>query len=87
MTENNEETKRATRSPWSRRSDRAKLAPDAAVRQGRVTQLALEAFDTKEAAIAYLNTASTPLGGRPLDLATHSAEGLGKVADDLMRKP
>lgn len=65
-----------------RRSDRPKLSPDAAGRQGQVTKLALQALG-KEEAIAYLNLASDELGGRPLDLATASAEGLRKVEMDL----
>lgn len=60
-------------------SDRPKLAPDAAGRQGLVTRLALEAFGSRDKAIAYLNTACGKLGGRPLDLAVESAEGLGRV--------
>lgn len=39
-------------------SDRPKLAPDAAGRQGLVTRLALEAFGSRDKAIAYLNTAA-----------------------------
>ncbi|WP_404479720.1 hypothetical protein [Novosphingobium sp. BL-52-GroH] len=65
-----------------RRSDRPKLAPDAAGRQGRVTKLALETLG-KDEAIAYLNLASDKLGGRPLDLATGSADGLRQVEQDL----
>jgi uncharacterized protein (DUF2384 family) len=44
-----------------------------------VTRLALEAFGSRDKAIAYLNTACGKLGGRPLDLAVESAEGLGRV--------
>lgn len=65
-----------------RRSDRPKLTPDAAGRQGRVTKLALEALG-KDQAIAYLNLASDELGGRPLDLATGSADGLQRVEQDI----
>jgi hypothetical protein len=64
-------------------SDRPKLAPDAASRQGQVTKLALEALGGRDEAIAYLNTACGKLGGRPLDLAVESAEGLGRVERDL----
>jgi uncharacterized protein (DUF2384 family) len=65
-----------------RRSDRPKLTPDAAGRQGRVTKLALETLG-KDEAIAYLNLASDKLGGRPLDLATASADGLAQVEQDI----
>jgi uncharacterized protein (DUF2384 family) len=67
-------------------SDRPKLAPDAAGRQGRVTKLALEAFGGKDEAIAYLNADSGKLGGRPLDVAIASAEGLLRVERDLDQK-
>jgi len=60
-------------------SDRPKLALDAASRQGQVTKLALETFGGRDEAIAYLNTACGKLGGRPLDLAVESAEGLNRV--------
>lgn len=66
-----------------RRSNSPKLAVDAASRQGQVTKLALEKLGGKDAAIAYLNLESDRLGGRPLDLATASAEGLKKVEHDL----
>jgi uncharacterized protein (DUF2384 family) len=68
----------------ARRSDRPKLAPDAASRQGRVTRLALEALGGRDEAIAFLNTACDKLGGRPLDLAIASAEGLDRVERTLM---
>lgn len=67
-------------------SDRPKLAPDAAGRQGRVTKLALEVLGGKDAAIAYLNADCGKLGGRPLDLAIASAEGLLRVERDLGQK-
>ncbi len=76
--ESDEKPARPTR-PKVRWSDRPKLAPDAASRQGLATRLALEAFESREEAIAYLNTACGKLGGRPLDLAVESAEGLGRV--------
>ena len=76
--ESNETPARPTRAKM-RWSDRPTLAPDAASRQGLATRLALEAFESQCEAIAYLNTACGKLGGRPLDLAVESAEGLGRV--------
>ncbi len=64
----------------ARWSDRPKLSPDAASRQGEVTKLAFEALGGRNEAIAYLNTACARLGGRPLDLAVESADGLRRVA-------
>lgn len=66
-------------------SDRPKLSPDAAGRQGRVTKLALETLG-RDAAIAYLNADCGNLGGRPLDVAMESAEGFGRVERDLQAK-
>lgn len=65
--------------PWNR----PKLPQEAARRQGIVTRLALEALGSKEEAMAYLNVASPKLGGRPLDLAISTAEGLRQVEQDL----
>jgi len=76
-------TATAPRKTYFRRSNQPELAPDAAMRQGRVTKLALDAFGGKDAAIAYLNIDSASLGGRPLDIATASAEGLSRVERDL----
>jgi Protein of unknown function (DUF2384). len=80
-----EETGRETkpRRNYFRRSNSPKLAVDAASRQGQVTKLAFERLGGKDAAIAYLNLESDRLGGRPLDLATASAEGLAQVERDL----
>jgi uncharacterized protein (DUF2384 family) len=61
----------------------ARIPPDAAQRQGHVTRLALDAFGNKDAAIAYLNTESESLGGRPIALATTTADGLRSVEQDL----
>lgn len=68
---------------YFRRSNKAKLAPEAARRQGIVTRLALEALGSKEEAIAYLNLDSARLGSRPLDLAISTVEGLRQVELDL----
>lgn len=83
MTEASEDTpKPKPRNGGFRRSNQPKLAPDAAQRQGVVTKLALEALG-KDHAIAYLNLDNPALGGRPLDLATSSVEGLKQIERDL----
>jgi len=64
-------------------SDKPKLAPDAASRQGRVTRLAIDALGDLKAAVNFLNTDCGKLGGRPLDLAVGSAEGFGRVEQAL----
>ncbi|MFS0851056.1 MbcA/ParS/Xre antitoxin family protein [Novosphingobium panipatense] len=75
---NTDEKPRPSR-PKARWINTPKLTPDAASRQGKVTKLAFEVLGGRDEAIAYLNTACVTLGGRPLDLAVDSAEGLGRV--------
>ena len=53
-----------------------KLSPEEAQRQGRAAQLAWEAWPAPGAAVAFLNAHDESLGGRPIDLAVQSAEGL-----------
>lgn len=67
-----------------RRSAKPKIPADAARRQGDVTRLALSTLGSKEEAMAYLNLERAELGGRPLDLATSTAEGLKLVERDLV---
>jgi hypothetical protein len=57
-----------------------RLPADSAVRQGRVATLAFEKLG-REAATTFLNTHDEALGGRPLDLAVASAEGLRVVEE------
>lgn len=64
------------------------LARDDARRQGDISQLAFLTFrgtgagaeGGRDAAIAFLNTEDSELGGRPLAIATASAEGYARVA-------
>lgn len=69
--------------PFSNRFSGPRLAPDAAARQGRASRIAFETLRRPEAVIAFLNTYDEGLGGRPLDLAVASAEGLLKVEQAL----
>jgi uncharacterized protein (DUF2384 family) len=55
-----------------------KLSPQAAARQGAVTQLAFLVMG-RDAAIAFLNGPHADLAARPLDLAIESAEGAAQV--------
>ncbi|KKW92224.1 hypothetical protein CAF53_12250 [Sphingobium sp. LB126] len=52
-----------------------RLSPEQAARQGRISQLAIARLGAREA-IAFLNGNDEKLGGRPLDLAIESIEGL-----------
>ncbi|MEI9926652.1 MAG: antitoxin Xre/MbcA/ParS toxin-binding domain-containing protein [Sphingomonas sp.] len=64
---------------FRRRFDSVRLSPDAAARQGRAATLAWETFGNRERMIEFLNTHDAALGGRPIDLAVASAEGLHAV--------
>jgi len=68
------ETEKPARSKFPNRFTGQRLTPEAAARQGRVTQLAWRLLGGREAAIAYLNAHDERLGGRPLDLAVASEE-------------
>jgi hypothetical protein len=69
--------------PFRNRLKSPRLAPDAAARQGRASRIAFETLRQPEAVIAFLNTHDEGLGGRPLDLAVASVEGLQKVEQAL----
>lgn len=66
------------RSGFQPRRMMRKMDPVAAERQGRITMLAWKKLGN-ENAIAFLNAHDEALGGRPLDLAVASEEGLGAV--------
>lgn len=63
---------------FRRRFDTVRLSPEAAARQGKAATAAWMALG-KEASIAFLNTHDDSLGGRPIDLAVESDEGLKAV--------
>lgn len=64
---------------FRRRSDKPRLSPDAAIRQGRVATLAWERLRDNAAVLTFLNTHEDVLGGRPLDLAISGEEGMAAV--------
>jgi hypothetical protein len=64
-----------------------RLAPDQVERQGRVSRLTFEALRQPAAVIAFLNTHDEILGGRPIDLAIASPEGLLRVERALAALP
>ena len=61
---------------FRRKYDAVRLSPAEAERQGRAARLAWETFSQPGAAVAFLNTFDSQLGGRPIDLAVASAGGL-----------
>ncbi len=62
------------------RRNRTPLARDDAKRQGDISQLAFLTMGGRDPAVAFLNTDNPALGGRPLAVATASAEGYEQVA-------
>ena len=70
-----------TRSNSFFRQKRTPLPRDDARRQGDISQLAFLTMGGRDPAIAFLNTENPELGGRPLALATASAEGYEQVAN------
>lgn len=62
------------------RKNRTPLAPGDAKRQGDISQLAFLTMGGRDAAVEFLNSDNEALGGRPLALATASAEGFEQVA-------
>ena len=63
---------------FRRKFAEARLSPESVERQGRVARIAFEALG-RDGATAFLNGHDDALGGRPLDLAIASAEGLVAV--------
>ena len=69
-----------TRSNRFFRASRIALPREDARRQGDISQLAFLTLGGRDPAIAFLNNENAELGGRPLALATASAEGFEQVA-------
>lgn len=65
-------------SRFSKNSSVPRLSAEQAERQGRVSRAAFLALGQADA-ISFLNGHDEGLGGRPLDLAVASAEGLAAV--------
>ena len=61
------------------RKARAPLAADKGARQGQATRAAFAAFGNIDAVRAFLNEPHPGLGGRPIDVALGSDEGLSAV--------
>ena len=57
---------------------KSKLSADEANRQGRIVRIAFELMG-RDVARTFLNEPDDALGGRPLDVATASAEGMQAV--------
>jgi uncharacterized protein (DUF2384 family) len=75
------------RPQFTKRSTQPRLSAEEAARQGRVSSLAFAALRQPQAVIAFLNTHDEALGGRPIDLAIASPEGLLSVERALAALP
>ncbi|MBB6425417.1 antitoxin Xre/MbcA/ParS toxin-binding domain-containing protein [Sphingopyxis sp. JAI128] len=62
------------------RPKRTPLPRDDAQRQGDISSLAFLTMGGRDPAVAFLNDENPALGGRPLAVATASAEGYARVA-------
>lgn len=71
---------------FRKRFDTVRLSPEAAARQGKAATSAFLALKDKDAMVAFLNTHDEALGGRPIDLAVESDEGLKAVEAALAAK-
>ena len=69
-----------------KKKDVVLLSNEQAERQGRAARLACETFPQAAAAISFLNDFDTQLGGRPIDLAVGSPEGLRAVEQAIVAK-
>ncbi|MES2989702.1 MAG: antitoxin Xre/MbcA/ParS toxin-binding domain-containing protein [Pseudomonadota bacterium] len=64
---------------FRKRFDTVRLSPEAAARQGKAATAAFLALKDRDAMKDFLNTHDDALGGRPIDLAVESDEGLKAV--------
>lgn len=67
---------------WRRRSGAKRVDKDVAQRQGSLSSLAFLTLG-RDGALDFLNSDHRELGGRPIDVGSHSAEGAAKVRDIL----
>jgi hypothetical protein len=65
--------------PFRNRSNLPRLSAEEAARQGAVSKLAFERLRQPAAVMAFLNTHNEALGGRPLDVAIATPDGLTRV--------
>jgi uncharacterized protein (DUF2384 family) len=67
------------------RNTQSRLTPDEAARQGAAATRAWSAFGDRDRAMAFLNGDDASLGGRPIDIAIASPEGLAAVEQAIAR--
>jgi len=64
---------------FKKRFTGVRLSPEEAKRQGQAATLAWQVIKVPGGAVAFLNTHDDALGGRPIDIAVASDEGLATV--------
>jgi len=62
-----------------RAARRTSTAPEVLARHSRVALLAFQAFESRAEALQFLNSEKPALGGRPIDIAGASEEGVERV--------
>jgi uncharacterized protein (DUF2384 family) len=72
---------------FSKRHNLVRLSAEEAARQGRAAKLAWERMSQPGSAVQFLNAHHQGLGGRPIDLAVQSAEGLRAVEEAIAAHP
>lgn len=78
------ESERPARRAFSSRGKAVKATPDVVARQAKITLLAFQAHDERADALAFLNSHSDVLGGRPIDAAGQDDAGLAAASELLM---
>ena len=58
-------------------------SPEVMARQARLARSAWAALGDRDAVVAFLNTHDEAMGGRPIDLALASDEGLGRIEETM----
>lgn len=70
---------RPARKPFRRSFNAPRLTREQADRQGRLSRVAWDAWGDRDRVVAFLNGHDEALGGRPIDLAVGSDDGLAAV--------
>ena len=69
------------------RKARERMDPAQAMRQGEAARRAFAVLGDRDSALSFLNGEHSALGGRPIDLAIASADGLESVLRHLASAP
>lgn len=78
---------RPARKPFRKSFNAPRLTREEADRQGRLSRVAWDAWGDRDRVVAFLNGHDEALGGRPIDLAIGSDEGLVAVERAIAERP